>query len=53
MVATEEWDVKTMKNVEELDPVPFLTLLDKIGLPTRILKGGLNGEDMAWHDYEA
>lgn len=53
LVATEEWDVKTMKNVEELDPVPFLTLLDKIGLPTRILKGGLNGEDMAWHDYEA
>ena len=25
-----------MRNVEELDPKPFLTLLDRIGLPTRV-----------------
>jgi hypothetical protein len=25
-----------MKNVEELDPKPFFTLLDRIGLPTRV-----------------
>lgn len=51
LVATGEWDVKTMKNVEELDPKPFLRLLDQIGLPTRVLKGGLGGEDMAWTAY--
>lgn len=30
------WDVKTMVNVEELDPDPFLDLLSKMGLPTEI-----------------
>lgn len=34
LIATGEWDVKTMANVEELDPVPFLDLLDRMGLPT-------------------
>ena len=53
LVATGKWDAGTMKNVEELDPKPFLTLLDRIGLPTRVLKGGLGGEDMAWTDYTA
>jgi len=33
------WDVKTMVNVEELDPDPFLDLLKKMGLPTRIKIG--------------
>ncbi len=28
------WDPKTMVNVEQLDPDPFLELLGKIGLPT-------------------
>jgi saccharopine dehydrogenase-like NADP-dependent oxidoreductase len=52
LVASGDWDVKTMKNVEELDPIPFLALLDEIGLPTRVLKGGLGGQDMAWHEYK-
>ncbi|MBB5276734.1 saccharopine dehydrogenase-like NADP-dependent oxidoreductase [Rhizobium rosettiformans] len=36
LVATGEWDVKKMANVEELPPKPFINLLNKIGLPTRI-----------------
>ncbi len=36
LVASGEWDAKTMKNVEELDPKPFFTLLDRMGLPTMI-----------------
>lgn len=36
LVANGTWDVKRMVNVEELDPDPFLKLLDKIGLPTVI-----------------
>ncbi len=36
LVAQGVWDPKTMVNVEELDPEPFLALLDKIGLPTEI-----------------
>ena len=39
LVATGEWDVKTMANIEELAPQPFLALLDKMGLPTRIKEG--------------
>ncbi len=34
LVAQGVWDPKTMVNVEELDPDPFLAILDKIGLPT-------------------
>ena len=36
LVATGEWDVKKMANVEELPPKPFISLLNRIGLPTRI-----------------
>ncbi|GAA0320149.1 saccharopine dehydrogenase family protein [Psychrobacter aestuarii] len=36
LVATGEWDAGKMVNVEELDPRPFINLLNKIGLPTRI-----------------
>lgn len=36
LVAQGKWNPKTMVNVEELDPDPFLKLLDKIGLPTKI-----------------
>lgn len=36
LIARGEWDVGTMVNVEELDPDPFLALLDGMGLPTRI-----------------
>lgn len=34
LIATGEWDVKTMVNVEELDPRPFLNHLNHMGLPT-------------------
>lgn len=50
LVATGEWDAKTMKNVEELDPKPFFTILDKIGLPTRVQVGGIGGKDKAWNE---
>lgn len=36
LVATGEWDCQEMRNVEQLDPRPFIQLLNKIGLPTRI-----------------
>lgn len=36
LVANGEWDVKTMVNVEELNPDPFINLLNQIGLPTEI-----------------
>ncbi len=36
LIANGQWDIKTMVNVEELDPDPFITLLNKIGLPTQI-----------------
>ncbi len=36
LIASGEWDVKHMTNVEELDPKPFINLLNDMGLPTRI-----------------
>ncbi|MCT9000135.1 saccharopine dehydrogenase family protein [Chelativorans intermedius] len=36
LIASGEWDVKKMANVEELPPKPFLRVLNRIGLPTRI-----------------
>ncbi len=36
LIATGEWDVKKMANVEELPPKPFIDVLNRIGLPTRI-----------------
>ncbi|HWK67955.1 MAG TPA: saccharopine dehydrogenase family protein [Rhizobiaceae bacterium] len=36
LIAEGTWDVRRMANVEELPPVPFLDLLGRIGLPTRI-----------------
>ncbi|WP_430254444.1 saccharopine dehydrogenase family protein [Neorhizobium sp. DAR64872/K0K18] len=36
LVASGEWDVKKMSNVEELAPKPFLNILNKIGLQTCI-----------------
>ena len=38
LVASGVWDTKTMVNVEELDPEPFIAILDQIGLPTEILE---------------
>nr|VFK40417.1 MAG: Saccharopine dehydrogenase, NADP-dependent [Candidatus Kentron sp. TC]VFK41896.1 MAG: carboxynorspermidine dehydrogenase [Candidatus Kentron sp. TC] len=39
LIANGVWDVKRMVNVEELDPDPFLELLEEMGLGTRI-EGG-------------
>lgn len=36
LIAQGTWDTKTMVNVEELDPEPFIAILDKIGLPTEV-----------------
>ena len=36
LIADGTWDVGQMANVEELDPKPFINLLNRIGLPTRI-----------------
>lgn len=36
LVANGTWDAKEMRNVEQLDPKPFLGLLNEMGLPTRI-----------------
>ncbi len=36
LIADGTWDVGTMANVEELDPKPFINLLNVMGLPTRI-----------------
>ena len=37
LVANGAWDTKTMVNVEELDPDPFIEILDRIGLPTKVM----------------
>jgi len=44
LIASGEWDVKKMANVEELPPQPFLSVLAKIGLPTWVRE---DGEDTA------
>lgn len=36
LIADGTWDVGQMVNVEDLDPAPFIRLLNQIGLPTRI-----------------
>jgi hypothetical protein len=36
LIASGDWDVKKMVNVEELDPEPFIKILDRIGLPTEV-----------------
>ena len=36
LIATGEWDVQRMVNVEELPHRPFINLLNDIGMPTRI-----------------
>lgn len=36
LIAKESWDVKTMVNVEELNPDPFIELLNTMGLPTLV-----------------
>lgn len=36
LIASGVWDVKRMVNIEELDPDPFIILLKKLGLATKI-----------------
>ncbi|MDE3027070.1 MAG: saccharopine dehydrogenase family protein [Paracoccaceae bacterium] len=36
LVADGTWDTATMCNIEDLPPKPFLSLLDRLGLPSRI-----------------
>jgi saccharopine dehydrogenase-like NADP-dependent oxidoreductase len=36
LIATGAWDVGRMANVEDLDPKPFISLLNRMGLPTRV-----------------
>ena len=38
LIASGEWDAGRMVNVEELAPVPFISLLDHMGLPTATLE---------------
>ncbi|MDD5584912.1 MAG: saccharopine dehydrogenase C-terminal domain-containing protein, partial [Candidatus Omnitrophica bacterium] len=38
LIAKGTWDVKTMVNIEELDPDPFLELLNGMGLPTEVIE---------------
>ncbi|RBP96918.1 carboxynorspermidine dehydrogenase [Rhodobacter sp. 140A] len=45
MVAEGTWDVHRMANVEELPARPFLELLGRIGLPSRVI--GPDGTDVA------
>lgn len=36
LIADGVWDVRQMMNVEELDPKPFIELMNRIGLVTRV-----------------
>ncbi len=45
LIANGSWDVKHMVNVEELDPDPFIQLLDKMGLSTEITEYSCEGEN--------
>lgn len=36
LIADGTWDVGRMAHVEDLDPRPFLSLLERMGLPTRV-----------------
>lgn len=36
LIAEGAWDLKRMANVEEMDPRPFIALLNRMGLPTRV-----------------
>ncbi len=36
LVANGVWDIGQMANVEELDPIPFIDLMNRMGLVTRI-----------------
>jgi len=39
LIAQGIWDVKRMVNVEQLPAMPFIDMMDRIGLPTQIQEG--------------
>jgi saccharopine dehydrogenase-like NADP-dependent oxidoreductase len=47
LIADGTWDTGTMRNVEELDPAPFLATLDRLGLPTRVRDAA---RDRPWNE---
>ena len=49
LIARGEWECHRMANIEELPPVPFIDLLDRLGLPTRIRDAS---GDFAFSDIE-
>lgn len=44
LIATGEWDVKKMANVEDLPARPFLETLGRIGLPSHVREGDAQPE---------
>ena len=38
LIARGDWDVKHMVNAEELNPTPFIELLNTMGLPTEVVE---------------
>ena len=46
LIAKGDWDVKTMANVEELDPIPFFEQLAKMGLSTEVRKLGDDADEL-------
>ncbi len=55
LIAQGIWDVKTMVNVEELPPEPFIELLNKMGLPTDVKEiepGSIDSFDGTVRDLE-
>ncbi len=57
LIANGTWDIGEMANVEELDPKPFLSLMNRMGLVTRIKDGQgdrvLNPEEDIGFECEA
>ena len=49
LIASGDWDVRHMANVEELAAQPFLRLLDRMGLPSRIREGN---QDTPWDQLD-
>lgn len=47
LIANGKWDVKCMVNVEELDPDPYLDLLNNMGLPTETIKVSYSKKNIA------
>ena len=52
LVARGDWDVKRMVNVEELDPRPFIALLDQMGLPTEVVESPVSFDPPAIESLE-